>query len=614
MSDDRYSLMTDEDLEKELSQMVIAPAVKAAKARQNTPVDNEDYTAGMSGPQLALAGVGKKADDIIQGLKEIGVGAFGTKEEIAASNAAKKEKRAIDSRLMKNWPANMGGFGFDAALALSTPARIGAQMGTAGLQAAMSPTEGDIDGVMLGTRGMRGLESGVTTGVMGLPIAATGKTAGGVFRRYNDMGKETMPLADSARRLGIDPTMGSVDPLSVFHTIEAGYAGTPKMTAKQLKAFETAADRTVNAPTGVIGQPESRVLHGDNIRQEIVGAGEALKGKGSELWKGVDDYITSNNLPNVLTPDSQNTARTILNQYGQAPRGRTAQQLPSQNNALYYIKEADDASGTGMKAFRDMATAKGISHADFTSLHELQSVIGRAKELARQAAESSDQKAAAKMAVRELDSMYASISADVDRWGVTNPTAMKMVTEAKNFWRENVVPGTINNDLFMKANRGTYGAKDNAYKEAHRFYSDLANKPTELSWLHPYMSQNGQDMVNTFQLIPELSRVLKNPGNNLTANGVGNLRVASGIVAKNPKDIVFGLAGHMPGFEGATTSPAVQRFMMGRNLLREEVPSSGGLGQLKNLNVPGRAAWSVLQYPQQDAEETLRGLRTRTGK
>jgi len=572
--------------DKELNEIALGGAITAAKQRQATPEpvkSPNDLTKGMSGPELFAAGMGQRAMQIPRGLKELGVGAFGTPEEIAAHNQEKAAQSAIDAPLLNTWEGKAGGFGTDALLAALMPARSGVQALTQGVGAALSPTPGPISGLDLPARALQGATAAGTTALIASPLQLLGRVAGAATKRYTPEGQEALRLNDAANRLGVRRNVGGLDPSSSINAFETNLPGYARTVEEQAKNFSKAADVTKDIPSKTGKSFESRKLGGENLRQAVEEGGKNLEGVGGSLWKDLDSFIVQNNIAPVGAKNTQARVNDIVQKY--TPITKKGMQI-DKNPAIQRISEYDPDSAQLMTQL--LANPGQVPTVPFSDLHKLSSAVGKAMGRAEKDASAPGASLLDRQMKRELKDLYGSLMSDVDNWGTKNPQAKSMYDEAKTFWRDAVVPGALTNKVYSKASKGVYGMNPRGYSEPSQLYSDVVKNPRAMQDLYPYMSQPGRDLTDTLQTMPDVARSLITNTPHPPAPGMGTLTTLAGMAVGSPLQLVKGVISHTPGFQTLATSDPAKRLYFSRDVLRD-TPA-------------GRAAYGALQYPQDQLE------------
>lgn len=600
MKDYTYDELTPELLESlssdDLDRIITGQAVQAARERGKASSPNStppvDYTSGMSGTDLFLAGMGREFQRIPSGVRELAIGAFGSPEEQKQYNLEKREQRKIDQPLMDRWPAKMGAFGSQAATAAMLPARLGPQILAAAGGAAASPTQEDISGMELPTRTMRGLEAATTTAALGYPLGLLGKAIGAKTQRYTPEGQEAMRLDAAARRLGVSRNVGGLDPSSSLNAFETNLPGYARTVEGQVKALSDATRVVKDIPSKTGRSFESRVLEGEKLREGIQQAGQNLQGVGNSLWNDLDSFIVQNNLAPVAARNSQQRVGEIIQKY--TPITRKGMQL-EKNPVIQRISEYDPDSAQLLTQF--MANPKTSPQVPFSDLHKLSSSVGKALRRAEKDAGAPGASMSDRQVRTELKSLYGSLMSDVDSWGTNNPQAKAMFDEARTFWRDVVVPGVQTNKVVGKASKGVYGMNPRGYAEPKQLYSDVVGNPRAMQDIYPYMSQETRDVVDTISTMPDVARALTTNTPHPPPPGMGTITTLSGMLIGSPLQLAKGVVSHLPGARSVAMSDPAKRFYFARDVME---------------NSPlGRASWAALQEPQQRAEGGLRSLRTR---
>ena len=585
-----FEEMSDDELRAFLSAPIQAAQERQAAAKapviQPNPVDP---AMGMSGPELFAAGLGQRAMQIPRGLKELGVGAFGTEEELAQYNKEKAEQQKIDQMLMSNWPAKAGSFAGDALQAGLIPARLGAQVMGAAAGAAVRPTQGKISGTEMPTRLMQAATAAAPTYAVGKGIQTLGKGLGAATQRYTPEGQEAMRLDEAANRLGVKRNVGSLDPSSQLAAFETNLPGYARTVEEQVKAFRKAADVTKDIPSKTGRSFESRSLPGENLREAVVEGGKNLQSVGNSLWNDLDNFIVQNNLPGVSSGMGQARMNHIIQQY--TPIGKKGMQL-NKNPILQRVSEYDEDAASMLTQLS--AGGKTTPQIPFSDMHKIQTAVGRAKARAELDAKAPGASVEDRQALRELKDLYGSLMTDVDNWGTKNPAAQKMFEDAKNFWRDAVVPGVINNKVFNKSSKGVYGSNPRGYSEPSQLYSDVVSNPRGMSDIYAYMPQRGRDLSDTLQTMPDVARSLISNVTHPPAPGMGTLTTAAGMAVGSPLQLMKGVVSNLPGFQSLAVSTPAKRMYFAKDVL-QGTPA-------------GRAAFAAGEYPEGGLERGARRL------
>ena len=242
------------------------------------------------------------------------------------------------------------------------------------------------------------------------------------------------------------------------------------------------------------------------------------------------------------------------------------------------------------------APGKKAPTVPFGDIHKLQTAVGRALGRAEKDASVPGAPMEDRQARNQLKRLYSSLMSDVDSWGTNNPQARGMYQQAKDFWREKVVPGAITNRVLTRSERGTYGANPRAYQEPSQLYADVVNNPRAISDLRPYMDQRGQDLVDTLGSLPDMSKSLISNTTHPPAPGMGTITTVAGMLAGSPLQLMKGAISHAPGFRDLMLSTPAKRMYFSKDLT-QDTPL-------------GKASWALGRIPQQEIEEKVRGVRT----
>lgn len=604
MSD--LSQLTDEELEAELNKPFtpVKQAIQAANERKQAPLP-PDTSYGMNGFQLGAAGLGQRLMRPVEGVNDLLTSSFGTKDDIAKRNEEKRAKKDVDAQLLNNWEARAGGVAGDIGLAAAFPARAGVQTAAAAVEGALAPMEGDINdspSSQFPTRVFNGALSGGPTALTNKMVQLGGKGAGALRRSYTD--PDAIRQADAARRLGITPTIGDLNPSSVIHSIESSSSNHPSAIQRQIDAYLGHANVQRVVPDGA-GGTSRQTLQGERLRREIEAAGNEASKRGSQLWNNLDQHVAQNNLPRVDVSETRNGINQIVNRNMGTPGNL-------ESPALTYLRTANprDTNNT-VNNWVAQLTNTNNNQVSFSQVHDFQSMVGRALARARKEAENTanPNSGLASTAAHDLERLYANVSQDVARWSSQDATANKMHNEARQFWRDVVIPGTSSNSVYKKASRGPVGQNPRGYQESHNLYGDVLRRPDEVERLRPFMSSKGRDLTDTLGATPEAAAILSSPTGNPVARGHGPINAAAALAAGNNTGTWRGALAHIPGFNRMSSSPTAQRVYFGKNLAEN--------------TVGGRAAYGAAQVPEQyiedkakntayDKDRNLRGALIRT--
>lgn len=576
--------------DKELNDITLGSAMQASQPRQSQPptvTPPQNPTSGMSGPELFMAGMGQRAMQIPRGLKELGIGAFGSDAEMAEYSREKAATRELDKPLLNTWQGKAGGLGTDVATSMMIPARMAAQVGGAGLGAMVRPTEGDIHGLEIPTRMLNGAAAAGTTAAVAAPLQAIGRSIGAATKRYTPEGQEALRLNDAANRLGVTRNTGGLDPSSSLNAFETNLPGYARTVEDQVKAFSKSADVVKDIPSKSGRSYESRQLGGENLRAAIQEAGQNLEGVGGSLWKDLDSFIVQNNIAPVGAKNTAIRVNELIQKY--TPIGRKGMQL-DKNPALQRISEYDPDSAQLMTQL--LANPGKVPQVPFSDLHKLSSAVGKAMGRAEKDAAAPGASLLDRQMKRELKDLYGSLMSDVDSWGTKSPQAKQMFDEARSFWRDAVVPGALTNKVYSKASKGVYGMNPRGYSEPSQLYSDVVKNPRAIQDLYPYMPQKGRDLSDTLQSMPDVSRALTTNTPHPPAPGMGTLTTMAGMAVGSPLQLMKGAISHAPGFQKLANSDAAKRLYFARDTLHG-TPA-------------GRVAFGASQYPQEKLEGGLK--------
>lgn len=578
--------MSDDELRDFISQPAFAAGQEKAKAPPATPVDT---TMGMSGPELFMAGMGKRAMQIPRGVKELAIGAFGSPEALAEYNKEKAEQQRIDKMLMGNVEAQVGAPVLDVATAGLLPAKLLPQVIAAAGGAAVSPTQGPIKGMELPTRVAQGATAAAPTYAVGKGIGLLGKLGGAATGRYTPEGVEALKLNEAAKRLGVNRSVASLDPSSGLAGFETSLPGYARTVEQQVKDFTKAAKETKQIPSSTGKSFTDRTLEGEKLRTAIEEAGQNLQKQGQSLWGDLDSYILQNNIAPVTAKNTHLRGAEVLVKYSPTKKG----QLVVEKNPIYQrIEEADPEAAQMLVQF--MADAKTHPQVAFGDLHKVQAAVGKALARAEKDAGVPGASTIDRQAKRELKNLYGSMMSDVDAWGTKVPEAKQLYDDARTFWRDAVVPGAISNKVYNKAARGSYGMNPRGYQEPSQLYSDVVKNQRAMGELFPYMSQQGQDLTQTLQTMPDVSRALISGQPHPAPPGMGTVTTAAGMLVGSPLQLMKGAISNAPILKDLAGSEAAKKLYFSRDIL-EGTPV-------------GQAAYGLGQIPEESAESGLEKL------
>jgi len=583
-----FSKMSDEELRDFISQ----PAIAAGQEKAKTPAIPQapvDTTMGMSGPELAMAGMGRRAMQIPRGVKELAIGAFGSPETQAEYNKEKAEQQKIDKMLMQNWEAQTGSGALDVATAALLPARLGPQVAAAALGAGVSPTQGPISGMELPTRAVQAGTAAAPTYGLGKGIGLLGKLSGAATGRYTPEGVEALRLNEAAKRLGMKRSLASLDPSSGMAGFETSLPGYARTVEEQVNAFNKAAQETKNIPSSTGKSFTERTLPGEKLRVSIEEAGKNLQNQGQALWNDLDAYIMQNNIAPVTAKNTHMRGAEVLVKYSPTKKG----QLVVGKNPIY--QRIDDADPEAAQMLvQMMADPKNHPNVAFSDLHKVQAAVGKALARAEKDASIPGASTVDRQAKRELKNLYGSMMSDVDAWGTKVPEAKQLYDDARTFWRDAVVPGAISNKVYNKAARGSYGMNPRGYSEPSQLYSDVVKNQRAMDELFPYMSQQGRDMAETLQTMPDVSKALISNTPHPPPPGMGTVTTAAGMLVGSPLQLMKAGVSNAPFLKDLASSEAVKKAYFARDVL-EGTPA-------------GQVLYGAGQIPEEKTESALEKL------
>ena len=600
-----FSNMSNDDLRKFIAEAdqeideALQPGWEASNKRVAQEIAERkalgDTRDGRTNWELAGEGFKKSiADPLWEGPSDLFKTIFRANDsELEALNAERAKREEYDKRLMNNWPAQMGNFGGKALSSLIAPARLVPQVLLAATDSALSPSKGPIRGTSsaLLTRLVQGAEGGASALLPGAALHGAGKLLGTATGRFTPEGVKAIALNDAANRIGVKRNVGSLDQSSGLNAFESSLPGYARTVEEQVKAFSDAARRDVAIPSSTGKSTTTRALEGEAVRTALVDSGKNLQDQGKALWNDLDDYIVQNNIAPVSPSLSGTRVTDISNKYTPIKKGIPR---PEKNPILQRVGEYDEEAS---KMLTWMAGQNPKNYAiPFSHLHQIQSAVGKALARAERDASAAGASMMDRNSRTELKNLYGSLMTDVDKWGTKNPDAQKMFDEARGFWRDRVVPGVINNKLYSKASKGTYGMNPRGYSEAKNLYSDVVGNPTALSNLTDYMDPMGRDLVDTLTTMPDVSRALSTNTPHPQAPGMGTLTQMAGMLVGSPLQFGKAAVSHMPGFHPALQSNLAKKAYFARDLMKD--------------TPLGRLSWGASRKPQQDTLEGIQDIRT----
>lgn len=593
-----YNTATDDELREYISRLddaMVDPQPRGADELLQQVVTPAGATPdGRSGWELFGGGLKKSvADPLYEGPKDLAKTIWrGGKKDLDQLNSERAQREEGDERLMNNWQAKAGNFTGKVVASALAPARLIPQAILSAADAALSPSKGPIEDSTssLATRGVQGVEGAATTLIPGAVLKGVGKVAGAATGRYTPEGQEAIRLNDAANRIGVKRNLGSLDQSSGLNAFESSMPGYSRTVEQQVKDFSEAAKREVQIPSATGKSTTPRVLPGENVRESLVEAGQNLLNQGKTKWNELDSYIVQNNLAPVDPLKSAVRVNDIAQKYTPVVRGKP--QI-DKNPIIQRVQEYDDQAAEMLKW---MSQNNVNSYAiPFSELHTIQAAVGKA--LAR--AERDAAAAGASMADRaqrtELKNLYGSLMSDVDSWGTKNPLAKEMFDDARGFWRDQVVPGIINNKLYSKASKGTYGMNPRGYLEPKSLYADISGNPQALSYLTPYMSPKHRDLIDTLTTMPDVSRALSTNTPHPTPSGMGALTQMAGMAIGSPLQFGKAAVSHLPGFSSVMRSDPAKKMYFSRDLMKD--------------TPLGRLGWAASQEPQEEMLQRVQKLR-----
>lgn len=583
-----FSKMSDEELRDFISQPAMAAGQEKAKAAlvPQAPVDN---TMGMSGPELFMAGMGKRAMQIPRGVKELAIGALGSPESISEYNKEKAEQQKIDKMLMSNVEAQVGAPMLDIATAGLLPAKLAPQVLAAMGGAAVSPTQGSISGMELPTRAVQAGTAAAPTYALGKGIGLLGKLSGAATGRYTPQGVEALRLDEAAKRLGMKRSLASLDPSSGMAGFETALPGYARTVEEQVNAFNKAAQETKSIPSSTGKSFTERTLPGEKLRVSVEEAGKNLQNQGQALWNDLDAYIMQNNIAPITAKNTHMRGAEVLVKYSPTKKGEL---VVSKNPIYQRIDDADPEAAQMLVQM--MADPKNHPNVSFSDLHKVQAAVGKALARAEKDASIPGASTVDRQAKRELKNLYGSMMSDVDAWGTKVPEAKQLYDDARTFWRDAVVPGAISNKVYNKASRGSYGMNPRGYSEPSQLYSDVVKNQRAMDELFPYMSQQGRDMAQTLQTMPDVSKALISNTPHPPPPGMGTVTTTAGMLVGSPLQLMKAGVSNAPFLKDLASSDAVKKAYFARDVL-EGTPA-------------GQVLYGAGQIPEEKTESALEKL------
>lgn len=588
------AFINGEDIALQATKPVIAKPDYKALVEKPSTLAVGPFDTGIpisSGVNQFLAGMGLEFMRPVQGLQEMAVGAFGSKEELEAFNREKANRRLVEDALMSKWPAKAGSLAGNIVVAAAAPARLPAQVALASGLGFLQPTQGEVTGAQPLTRAVQAATEGGTTAAVGKAVGLIGRGIGAATNRFTPEGREALRLDQAARRLGINRNVGGLDPSSPLNAFETNLPGYARTVEDQVKAFSQSAREVKDIPSLSGRSMATRTLEGEKIRSAIEEAGQNLQGVGSSLWKDLDSFIVQNNIAPVAAKKSQTRLSEVIQRY--TPTDKKGVLKIDKNPVIQRINEYDPDAAKILLQFQ--AAGKTGPQVPFADMHKVQSAVGKALGRAEKDASAPGASMADRQTRTELKNLYGSLMADVDSWGTKNPSAKAMFDEARTFWRDVVVPGTLTNKVYSKASKGIYGMNPRGYSEASQLYSDVVKNPRAIQDLYPYMSQTGRDLTDTLRTMPDVARALTTNTPHPPAPGMGTLTTTAGMLVGSPLQLMKGALSHLPGIQRAATSTPAKKMYFSRDVTQ---------------NTPlGRLSFGLAQGPQESLEERVQALR-----
>lgn len=616
------STMTDEELDAIISgkDVTQAPPGKGAAvlAERNAAVGEKvaraspDYTQGMSTLDLMRAGAGADINKLLQGAKHGAQILFAPSdpeakkalyEQIAQE---RKETADINKQLMMNPASVAGSFLAQAAPAVAGPARLPAQIGMEMVRGAIEDVPGAPTSTAseLASRGMQAGERGAVTGVVGKGVQAAGKTIGAATGQFTERGKEAMALRDeAAQKLGIDLSMGELDPnswLGIFSRRNPKYG---EHLEEQARKLASSMESSKQIPGMVSGTTETKVMPGEGLRQSIVQAGKKIEQAGSDRWQALDQYVTTNNLPQVAP---SNLLPIVDNIGASMTKVKTVNGVPKYQSNEVFDRVADygeqEANWLKMMA----SSPVNIRTLSFDSIDSIRKAVGKAFARAERDMAAPNPTQDTRMARNELRKMYSALNQDLEAWGTTNAgtkEAKAMFDEANAFWRERVVPDVIMNKLARKSQTGEIGAKPRGYESAEQLYTDILGKGGQerVARLAATLSPKAKAEIDVL-------RTLENAAPRPTDGGLASLALMRA-AAGHPLGYGMGsVLPRAPGIQWAGRSRPVQALHFA-----EDVFEGAPAGRI-SLDLAPRAAYGMAQYPIGAGVEWERKLRGSQGR
>lgn len=562
------------------------PALGNAAKEVLGMTDDPDKTHGMNGLQLGLAGAGGWLNDLGETLGERGrlffrpQGPEGDKI-LSDINAQRADRQGALRALYSNPEARFGKFGAQALTGAVAPARAGAQAALFGGLEGMASPPGKVSdslGELGGSLVNAGQAAGITGG-LGAMMAPAGKALGAARKDWTD--PNAMATDAAAKRVGVDLSVGDLDPNSPLGKMDLSLPGRAKRVEEQAGQLRTALDAKRDVPSKSGNSTEERVLPGENLRQGIKDASDELYSVARDKYQAVDDFANANKLRPVIPRETY-----------KALQGISQLTDAKGNNPVFDLIRTYAPKETGWMEGIAAAPIQHISYgAPLVGMSDMRMAINKALRKLDRPMSADPTNATVMEQYKKLIALKNSIDNDIDNWGTINARnkpAVEKLNAANQFYREVMVPDVINNKVVGKSGKGPIGTNPRGYSTAHQFYTDVVNNPELLGRVKGSMSPSAQDLTTAFTSANDARGALLS--GRVNPDQASLLR-AGATALGHPGAAAATALSHIPGISDLVTTQLVKKLHFGKN-------------QFENSPL-GRIAYGLAADPRMETEDYL---------
>lgn len=530
-------------------------------------------TDDMSATDRFMAGMGASAENQLLGMKQLKAKVAGSPEEVQALADQYHEKRAIDKPLLETTAGRLGSATGDIALGLlpGTRAWKTPKAATA-TGAAFGLTQPNEDRSLL-PNALEAVAGGVLSG--GFAKLANKATNAAIGDFGNNA--EAIKLDRNAREMygvnlrpsdlpGTSPFWKYIDRLAPRIPFVGGLYGS---------SIEKQADEIAKIIKGEVVGPTGRIEQKNLLIEQVKEHANNLLKQNEDKWKNVYTIASG-------TAGTPKARRLNLREFS----GALDEYLQKYGPAVFDNIE-DKQLAAKLHRVAALRRSGGAVMTNFQNVRELQKAMGSLSRAMGSEFNKAGRPSLTK--VRDTNKLYATIKADIDRWG-TNPhnkPAYEAYRDATDFTKNEVVPFFDVNESTV-APRIVEGKFDNRPEELYGKLIDPKNR-TELDRISERLPPASGTLMDIARNAKSSMKQLA--GREETAFPFSTLAVPAMAVgaAFNPKTAAVGMlsAGLAEkGFGALERSQPFKKFLFASPNLSPETILRAGRGPLTAQAAP----------------------------